>query len=137
MPVEINIEYQGQLRCVAQHGPSGVTLGTDAPKDNHGRGELFSPTDLVATALGSCMMTIMGIYADRLGVDLKGARCRVRKHMSSAPRRIGVIELIFTMPTGIEAAVRRKLEQAAETCPVHRSVHPDVQLELRFEWDGA
>ena len=130
----ISIQYQGDLHCSAVHEPSGTTIQTDAPKDNQGRGAAFSPTDLVATALGSCMMTIMGIYARRLDIDLTGAGCEVTKHMSTSPRRIGKLEVVFRMPRGIEQDVRTKLEKGALTCPVHHSLHPDIEVDLRFEW---
>ena len=130
----INIQYQGDLHCSAAHEPSGATIQTDAPKDNQGRGAAFSPTDLVAAALGSCMMTIMGIYARRLDVDLNGARCEVTKHMSTAPRRIGKLEVIFQMPGGIDQDVRTKLEKGALACPVHHSLHPEIEVDLQFVW---
>jgi len=137
MSVEMNIEYQGQLRCRAQHGPSGVTLFTDAPVDNHGRGESFSPTDLVATALGACLLTIMGIVADRNGLDIAGTKVHVSKEMIQTPvRRIGRLPVTITF--GAEQAARlsetdrAKLENAARHCPVHQSLHPDIEMPMTF-----
>lgn len=139
MAVEINIVYEGQLRCAATHGPSGATLATDAPVDNHGKGESFSPTDLVATALGSCVMTIMGIVADRHQIDLTGTRIHVTKEMIQQPiRRIGRLPVIVTIPSDkaakVDAADRAKLETAARHCPVHQSLHPDIDSPIEFVW---
>jgi len=132
--VEIAIRYEGELHTRAKHGPSGSELETDAPKDNEGRGEAFSPTDLLATALGSCMLTVMGILARRKGWAIEGARARVEKHMVVEPvRRIGKLVVEFDMPALPESA-RTMLERAAHTCPVHQSLHPDVELDIRFHW---
>ena len=132
--VEIAIRYEGELHTRAKHGPSGSELETDAPKDNEGRGEAFSPTDLLATALGSCMLTVMGILARRKGWAIEGARARVEKHMVVEPvRRIGKLVVEFDMPAVPEGA-RTMLERAAHTCPVHQSLHPDVELDIRFHW---
>jgi len=136
--VEIQIEYEGQLRCVATHGPSGARVATDAPVDNHGRGESFSPTDLVATALGTCMVTIMGIVAERHGWDLRGASVRVEKGMVNEPvRRIGSLAVVIRVPGEYDEKARQILEQAALTCPVHKSLHPGIAIPLRFEWVAA
>ena len=133
--VTIDLVYEGGLRTSARHGPSGATLSTDAPKDNEGKGEAFSPTDLVATALGSCMLTIMGIAARRKGLKLEGARVRVEKHMAADPvRRIGKLEVAFEMPPGLAAADRQVLERAALACPVHQSLHPDVEIPVSFRY---
>lgn len=139
MAVEINIVYEGQLHCAATHGPSGATLATDAPVDNHGRGESFSPTDLVATALGTCVMTIMGIVADRNQIDLSGTRIHVSKEMIQQPvRRIGRLPVTVTIPADkaakVSAAERTKLETAARHCPVHQSLHPDIDSPIEFVW---
>jgi putative redox protein len=132
--VEISISYEGELHTRATHGPSQSTLETDAPKDNEGRGEAFSPTDLLATALGSCMLTVMGIFARRKGWPIEGARARVEKHMVVQPvRRVGRLVVEFDMPKVPEEA-RPQLERAAHTCPVHQSLHPDVELDIRFHW---
>lgn len=133
--VAIEFEYQGELHCKAVHGPSRTELNTDAPKDNNGRGESFSPTDLVATALGSCMLTVMGIAARALNVELKGATATVEKEMTAAlPRRIERLTVKIHVPGNVSAENRQKLEQAALGCPVHRSLHPDVQIPLVFTW---
>ena len=139
MAVDIDLIYEGQLHCVATHGPSGATLATDAPVDNHGRGESFSPTDLVATALGACVMTIMGIVAERNQIDLIGTRIRVSKEMIQQPvRRIGRLPVIVTIPADkaakVAAADRTKLETAARHCPVHQSLHPDIDSPIEFVW---
>ncbi len=133
--VNIKIEYQGELHCKATHGPSGVELATDAPKDNQGRGESFSPTDLVATALGSCMLTIMGIAARTQNIDISGATAAVEKEMTATlPRRIERLAVRIHVPHSLSPADKEKLEKAAHTCPVHRSLHPDVQIPIVFTW---
>lgn len=133
--VTIDIEYRGELRCEAVHGPSGTRLNTDAPKDNMGKGESFSPTDLVATALGTCMLTLMGIAARSLNVDLIGTRVSVQKEMVTTPmRRIGKLGVKISVPARLTTEQKKRLEQAALTCPVHKSLHPDVQLPVEFVW---
>lgn len=133
--VTINIRYEGQLRCAATHGPSSETLHTDAPVDNHGRGESFSPTDLLATALGTCMATIMGIAAERHGVDLTGMRITVIKEMVAEPvRRVGRLRTVIHVPVEPDERVRKVLENAAHACPVHASLHPDVDKPVLFRW---
>lgn len=135
--VEINGIYEGTLRCSATHAPSGATLQTDAPVDNHGRGESFSPTDLVATALGVCMTTIMGIYAERHGIALDGTKIRVEKHMTpEPPRRIARIVTEITVPLPEDHPHRSAIEKAAVTCPVHLSLHPEVEKPVVFAWVG-
>jgi putative redox protein len=133
--VEIQVTYQGQLRCQATHGPSRNQLLTDAPVDNQGRGESFSPTDLVATALGTCMTTIMGIAAEKHGWDIRGTRARVEKHMVADPdRRIGKLAVEIHVPHELGARERTVLEKAALTCPVHKSLHPKVEIPVTFRW---
>jgi putative redox protein len=133
--VQINLEYAGELRCEAQHGPSGQKLTTDAPVDNHGKGESFSPTDLVATALGTCMLTVMGIFAGRHEIDLRGARVTVQKEMTTGPvRRIARLTTELHMPIPATHPQREALERVALTCPVHQSLHPDVDKPVRFVW---
>lgn len=133
--VEIRMDYRGQLRCEAVHGPSGEVLLTDAPKDNMGKGEAFSPTDLVATALGTCMLTILGIAAQKSGLDLAGARATVLKEMASAPaRRIGRLTVDIHVPLKLSREDQERLEGAARLCPVAKSLHPDVELLARFHW---
>jgi len=133
--VAIQIEYHGDLHCKAVHGPSGTELNTDAPKDNQGRGESFSPTDLVATALGTCMLTIMGILARTLEVDISGATASVEKEMTSAaPRRIDRLTVRIHVPHALSVEDQQKMERAAHACPVHRSLHPEIQMQLEFMW---
>jgi putative redox protein len=133
--VNTEIEYQGDLHCKATHGPSGTELSTDAPKDNQGRGESFSPTDLVGTALGSCMLTIMGLAARTLNIDITGATASVEKEMTAAqPRRIKRLNVRIHVPHAISAIDQEKLERAAHTCPVHKSLHPDIEIPIEFTW---
>lgn len=133
--VKITGEYQGDLHCTATHGPSGNTLVTDAPKDNQGRGEAFSPTDLVATAMAACIATTMAIVARRHGVELKGLRYEVTKEMSAdAPRRIVRLATTLWLPIPRTEAIGKVLEQAAHGCPVHQSLHPQVDKPITFNW---
>lgn len=135
--VKVSIRYQGSLRCEALHGPSGQTLFTDAPVDNHGKGESFSPTDLVAAALGTCMATIMGIVADRHGINLRGMEVEVAKEMSAdAPRRIARLTTTLRLPLPPNHPQRPLLENAALTCPVKQSLHPDLDQPVEFLWIG-
>jgi len=134
--VQVDIDYLGNLRCKSIHEPSSNTLLTDAPKDNQGNGESFSPTDLVGTALGSCMLTTMGILAKRLEVDLVGTKVRVLKDMVADPhRRIGRLIVSLHLPSRIATEFRERLEAAARGCPVVRSIHPDTKLEISVAWD--
>lgn len=127
--------YAGQLRTEATHVASGTTIHTDAPTDNHGRGEAFSPTDLVSTALGACMMTIMGIVAERHQLDLVNSTYDVVKHMSTdSPRRIAQIDVLFRLPAALDPDSRTLLERAARTCPVTLSLHPDIRQNVVFEY---
>jgi len=133
--VQIDLVYEGDLRVHALHGPSKTELTTDAPVDNHGKGESFSPTDLVATALGACMATIMGIVSERHQIDLRGMKISVKKHMVNEPiRRIGTLEVRFQIPGVKDEKDRKLLQNAAMTCPVHKSLHPDVKQEIAFDW---
>lgn len=133
--VRIDLTYLGNLRCEARHGPSGAVLSTDAPKDNEGKGESFSPTDLVATALSACMMTIMGIAARRHGIRLEGAKASVEKGMAADPeRRIGRLAVAFDMPAGISPQNRKLLERAAHACPVHKSLDPRIEKPIEFRY---
>lgn len=133
--VEFKSEYLGDLRCSAIHGPSGVELFTDAPTDNHGKGAHFSPTDLTATSLGTCMMTTMGIVASRQGVELRGMKAVIRKIMTSEPpRKIARIEVTLTLPLPGDHPDRALLEKTALGCPVARSLHPDVEQVVEFIW---
>lgn len=135
MAVEIDIVYEGGLHCRAVHSPSHVQLVTDAPLDNGGKGASFSPTDLVATALGTCMVTIMGLVAQRNQLDIEGLKVQVIKEMVTEPvRRIGALKTRMVFPAGkaFSAADRAKLEAAAHSCPVKKSLHPDVQAPVEF-----
>ncbi|HJM57017.1 MAG: osmotically inducible protein OsmC [Planctomycetes bacterium] len=133
--VQIDVVYQGALRTQATHGPSGQTLITDAPVDNQGKGESFSPTDLVATALASCIMTLMGIAAEKRDVDLQGASARVVKGMASeGPRRIERLDVQVRVPLQLDEKVRAALERAALGCPVHATLGSNVQMDVSFEW---
>jgi putative redox protein len=133
--VKMSMVYEGGLRCVATHGPSGKKLDTDAPVDNHGRGESFSPTDLVATALAACMATIMGIVADRHGWGLEGMRMEVSKEMTTEPpRRIARLTTEIWIPIPASQDPNRLLERGAATCPVHRSLHPEVEKPVIFHY---
>jgi putative redox protein len=136
--VEINIVYEGGLRCRAQHGPSGVVLSTDAPVDNQGKGESFSPTDLVATALGSCMVTIMDMVARRNGYPIDGSKVRVLKEMIQEPvRRIGQLTVDVHVANGgrLTEKDRTILQKAAHACPVLKSLHPDINVPVTFHWE--
>jgi len=127
--------YQGNLRTAATHVKSGNELITDAPTDNNGKGEAFSPTDLVATALASCMVTIMGIKADGMGINIDGTSTEITKIMASNPRRIQEVQVIINMPQGGYSDKDKKvLEAAAKACPVAQSVHPDMVQSVTFNW---
>jgi uncharacterized OsmC-like protein len=131
------MRYEGELRCTAQHGPSMSTVVTDAPVDNHGKGEAFSPTDLVGAALGTCMMTIIGIVAERHGLDVRGMTARTEKLMTTeGPRRIRSLRTVLTLPLPTDHPQRVLLENAAHTCPVHKSLHPDIDAAIEFVWAG-
>ncbi len=131
--VEIRAVYEGKLRCRLTHGPSGQTFTTDAPKDNLGQGSAFSPTDLVAAALGSCILTVMGLVAMRHGIDLVGTSAQVSKEMQTQPqRRIDKLVVRVTFPRRFSDHERALLEQAALSCPVHRSLHSDLTAPVDF-----
>ncbi len=138
MAVEITAVYEGGLRCVATHGPSGSVLKTDAPQDNGGQGAEFSPTDLVATALGTCIMTTMALVADRHQVNLAGTRVRVVKVMTAQPtRRIASLatEVVLSAAAVSDDKMRGRLETAAQKCPVHASLHPDIDVPITFHYE--
>ncbi len=135
--VKISIKYLGDLQCEARHEPSGTVITTDAPVDNEGRGESFSPTDLAATSLGACMLTIMGIAARKQGVDLGDTQVKVLKEMTpKPPRRIAKLTVVFTIPLPASHEKRAMLEEAARNCPVHLSLDPGVEQDMRFDWVG-
>ena len=128
-----SVEYKGQLRTLCTHIASNSPLETDAPTDNHGRGERFSPTDLTATSLASCMLTVMGIKARSMDFDLDGTRVSVSKIMASAPRRIDRIELQFEIPENLQSLDTRTVEilkKVGDSCPVRLSLHPDIQVQI-------
>jgi putative redox protein len=133
--IRIDIRYDGGLRCTARHAPSGSTVITDAPVDNHGKGASFSPTDLLATSLGACMATVMGIVAERHGIDLAGMTVSVEKEMVTEPqRRVGCLSVEIAVPRDPGPEQRRLLQNAAATCPVHASLHPEVRKPVSFRW---
>ena len=136
--VEIKLTYEGELHCSATHTPSGNTLVTDAPLDNNGRGQAFSPTDLVATALASCVATVIGIVAQRKQIAVEGMAVTVRKFMSDdQPRRIRRLELDLTLPLPASHPERKVLESAARGCPVHHSIHPDIEVDMNWIWQDG
>ena len=133
--VQVDVVYEGGLRTRAVHGPSGCELVTDAPVDNQGKGESFSPTDLVATALGTCMLTIVGIVAERHGWPVEGASARVEKGMVTDPvRRIGRLEVVIRVPGEFSEKEQELLQKAALTCPVHKSLSAEMEIPVRFEF---
>lgn len=133
--IEIRIDYEGQLHCAAVHGPSGATICTDAPVDNNGKGEAFAPTDLLATSLGVCMATVMGIAAQRKGISLEGMKLQVRKHMAEdPPRRVAKLEVEIHMPISEEHPERKLLQSTVHGCPVHHSIHPDIKVPITWHW---
>jgi putative redox protein len=135
--VEVSIDYTGNLHCDATHGPSQSKVSTDAPTDNKGKGEAFSPTDLVATALGTCMSTIMGMKAEELGLEIRGMKVSVKKEMSKdAPRRIVALPSEVHIPLPPDCPQRETLEQAALNCPVHKSLPPEINRPTKFFWEG-
>jgi uncharacterized OsmC-like protein len=130
--VHMSIVYEGDKHCQLTHSPSKSTIQTDAPRDNNGRGEAFSPTDLVGAALGSCILTTMAIFFEKEGLVLKGARAEVEKEMVSDPRRIGALHLKIHMPAGIARERRAALEKIAHDCPVSRSLNPELKIPLQI-----
>jgi len=135
MGIKISCEYLGDLRVRATHGPSGTVLITDAPVDNQGKGESFSPTDLTATSLATCIMTILGIQGKGLNLDFRGLRVDVEKHMTAQPpRRIAKLEAMIQMPAGIAEELHDRLIRAANACPVKQSLHPDIEIVLMWKW---
>jgi putative redox protein len=135
--VNVSIRYDGSLHCSATHGPSQAKIATDAPADNQGKGEAFSPTDLVATALGTCITTTMGLRAKERGVDLRGMTVSVQKEMSKdAPRRIVALPSEVHIPLPADCPEREVLEQAALNCPVHKSLPAEIDRPTKFFWEG-
>ncbi len=136
--VTISVVYEGDLHCRAVHDPSGEALQTDAPADNRGRGATFSPTDLLATSIATCLVTVMGIEAADRGWDLSGTTARVEKHMVADPRRrIGRLEVEIHVPHDFAPEEREILERAAHGCPVCASLAPEVETPVRFRWGSG
>ena len=133
--VKVTVNYEGELRCTVKHGPSAATFQTDAPVDNNGKGESFSPTDLCASALGSCIATIVGMQMEQMGIDLKGMRIEVKKEMSeNQPRRITRLATEIWLPIELNDDQMWKVEIAAKNCPVHHSLHPEIEKPMIFHW---
>jgi putative redox protein len=130
------IIYKGELRCSATHSQSGTVIETDAPTDNRGKGERFSPTDLLCVSLGTCIITTMGIKAVDMGIDLSGAILQIQKHMLSDPRRVGKIDVLLKFPASLQLDEKNKaiLQRTGDTCPVKRSIHPDLETNIVYEW---
>ena len=130
------IHYEGNLRCSATHLQSGTAIETDAPTDNRGKGERFSPTDLVCTALATCMITTMAMKASDMGIELKATSVNVKKHMLSDPRRIGKIDVVVTFPStlGLNEKDQIILQRIGDHCPVIKSLHPDIELNIEYHW---
>lgn len=137
MSVKITGHYQGKKKVELVHVDSGSKIVTDAPRDNSGDGSKFSPTDLVAAAFGSCVMTTIAIVAERGGISVEGMHMSVEKHMNQDPRRIGSLPLEIHMPENLQPHERQKLERAALGCPVHHSLHPDIRADISFRYDVA
>ena len=135
MSVGITGRYIGSKKIELRHEPSGSILVTEAPVDNGGEGQSFSPTDLVAAAFGSCVLTTIAIVADRSGINVDGMHMQVDKHMQQEPRRIGDMPLMIHLPAQLLEDQRAKLERAGRACPVHRSLHPEVRAEITFFYD--
>ncbi|CAN5184359.1 OsmC family protein [soil metagenome] len=130
------IIYKGALRTEATHLQSNTIIETDAPTDNQGKGERFSPSDLLATSLGNCMMTIMGIKARDMHIDLAGTKIDITKTMKAEPRRVSGVKVAFHFPQTLQLDEKQKtiLENAAKTCPVAKSIHPDIEQDISFNW---
>lgn len=128
------VTYLGNLRTESEHIKSGNSYITDAPTDNNGKGEAFSPTDTVATGLASCMLTVMGIKARDMNVDMSGTTAEVTKTMASNPRRISKIKVVLNFPFEADSKTKKILEHTAKTCPVHFSLHPDIERDITFNW---
>jgi uncharacterized OsmC-like protein len=133
--VNINVRYAGNKKCDLVH-PDGATIRTDAPKDIGGDASAFSPTDLVAAGLAACILTTIAMYAERHGLSLDGATARVEKHMTTppSPRRIGRLPVFVTLPASVPKESREKLEKVGHTCPVHASLHPEVDSPIVYRY---
>jgi putative redox protein len=133
------IIYTGQLRCNATHNQSGSVIETDAPTDNRGKGERFSPTDLLCVSLGTCVITTMGMKAADMNIDLTGTTLKVQKHMLSEPRRVGKIEVTLDFPASLQLSEKDKsiLQKVGDNCPVQKSIHHDIDTKLVYNWNGV
>jgi putative redox protein len=133
------IIYTGQLRCSATHNQSGTVIETDAPTDNRGRGERFSPTDLLCVSLGTCIITTMGMKAIDMGFDLNGTTLQVQKHMLADPRRVGSIDITLGFPASLQLAEKDRiiLQRVGDNCPVQKSIHPDIKTRVVYNWDAV
>jgi putative redox protein len=130
-----SILYKGDLRCECTHLQSGTVTETDAPTDNRGKGERFSPTDTLCVALATCMITTMGIRAADMQINLQGTKIDVTKHMLSDPRRIGKIEIVLHMPhLNLSEKERIIMQKIGDNCPVMKSLHPDLKVEVQYDW---
>lgn len=130
------VTYKGDLRCECRHLQSGTIIETDAPTDNRGKGERFSPTDSLCVALGTCMITTMGIKAADMQIELRNTRLDITKHMLSDPRRVGKIEIVLHMPENLSLEDKDKmiLQRTGDNCPVMKSLHPDVEVVAEYKW---
>jgi putative redox protein len=131
-----SIIYKGELRCQCTHNQSNTIIETDAPTDNRGKGERFSPTDLLCVSLGTCIVTTMGIKATDMGIDLTGTSLEVQKHMFSEPRRVGKIDVTIKFPATLQLSEKDKtiLARVGDNCPVQKSIHPDIQTNIVYNW---
>jgi len=130
------IIYTGQLRCSATHNQSGTVIETDAPTDNRGKGERFSPTDLLCVSLGTCIITTMGIRAIDMGINLNGTTLQVQKHMLGDPRRVGGIDITLGFPESLQLEEKDRiiLQRVGDNCPVQKSIHPDIKTNIVYNW---
>ncbi|MGO4211345.1 OsmC family protein [Terriglobus sp. 2YAB30_2] len=131
---ETLVHYQGGLRCRAEHAESGTVVITDAPKDNHGKGESFSPSEMLAVSLGSCILSIMAIAAQSMDIDITGATATVEKEMANAPRRFSKLAVTVHVPYALSEEQARRLERAAHACPVHNILKPEIDATITFRW---
>ena len=131
-----SIRYLGDLRCSATHLQSGTVIETDAPTDNRGKGEKFSPTDTLCVSLGTCIITTMALKANEMNIDLKGATIDITKHMQPNPRRVAQADVIIKLPPGLEVSEKDKtlLQNIGNNCPVAKSIHPDLKVNIRYQW---
>ncbi len=131
-----SVVYNGHLRCTCTHLQSGTVIETDAPTDNHGKGERFSPTDTLCVSLATCVVTTMALKATDMGIELAGTEISVTKHMLSEPRRIGKIDVVLNFPAKLQAEEKDRiiLERVGNNCPVAKSLHPDLEVNIEYKW---